>query len=571
MNDPLPAPEFDRTKYDRPNQDWVCGRMCEGKPCHLGPDPKGLCRSSAECSPLLETRPGETKGRWRCTRSKEAGGPCQPGPGPNGQCGCPIIPCAPRRSLRSIRGRVVWGTIAVTVGIFIALCTGPWRWKFLSPGPVSSPHRSAGFNARANAKFGSTGCSGCHEASEGGITQWLQAAFNAEPSPWQWSAMARATAHQHTRMDERNCRSCHTQYDRHQPTVVAAHSCSDCHLEHLGEKMSAPLDNACASCHNDRDRLLKFTAAGAADLRDLHAPLPAGLRAFFAPRVAPPAAHVFAHYWAGHPDFSLHAAGLKETNTLRFNHQLHFGATVKLFDAKEGESRTLSCQDCHQPDTTGAYMARIRFEQHCQSCHSLQFDPVNPELKLPHGAPAAVAASVSSLASLQVQYGDLARRRGETDRARIDEFARSSAARVRRLVGTGEQLVDQILFTGDPRPRMFTEAREAADKRAHYAGCAYCHEVGRDHQGQPQVTPPNIPDRWLPGGRFHHARHTQVSCLECHGTVLQSSQTSDINLPHQTSVPTNASGMKSCVDCHRPEGAPANCATCHSYHMLKPL
>lgn len=577
MNDPLPAPEFDRSQYERPNQAWVCGRTCEGKPCRLGPSPGGHCRSTAECRPLLEVRPGETKGRWKCTRSREAGGPCATGPGPDGQCGCPIIPCVPQSSLRRLRGRLTLATISFTIGLLVLLCAGPWRWAFISPGPVSQPHGSPGFQHDALTHFGSSGCAGCHEAAEGGLGQWLQTAFRARPGPFDWKQLALAKTDHHSRMDERNCLACHADHDRHQPTVVAAHSCTDCHREHQGRQLAAPRDETCASCHNDGPALRRFTRPSTDDPLDLHPPLVPGLSAFITPRRAGGRTNQFAHYWDGHPDFGLHVAGLKDGNTLKFNHQLHFGTTVRMADAGVDETRGLNCRDCHQPDSTGAYMARIRFDLHCQSCHSLQFDPVNPEMKLPHASPAAVRAGVASLATLQVQYANLARIRGETDRARIDDFARANADRVRRLLGTGEQLLDLILFTGDPRPRMFPEDQGSTGKRAHYAGCAYCHEVTRDAQGQAQVTRPRIPDRWLPGGRFNHAKHPspRITCLECHGTVLQSTRTSDINLPHQTATMLSAAdrnaGLKACIDCHTENGAPANCATCHSYHMLKPL
>ena len=575
MHDPLPAPEFDRTKYERPNQDWVCGRTCEGKPCTLGPTPNGRCRSTAECRPALESGPGGTKGRWKCTRSKLAGGPCELGPGPEGQCGCPIIPCVPQSSLRHLRGRVTWAVIAVTVGMLVVLVAGPWRWKFISPGVVSQNHRNPGFDTNAMSQMGSSGCAGCHDAASGGIRQWLLGAYTNEPGPLEWRKLAQANPGQHTRMDEKHCLACHQNYQRHQPNVVAAHSCSDCHREHQGDRMAAPKDAACASCHDNRTRINQFTRKADLNPRDFHAPLAAGLLAFVTPRPVGVQLAVFGQYWEGHPDFGLHIARLAETNTLKFNHQLHLGPTVQKGGVVADEAGRLSCWDCHQPDTTGAYFSRIRFDQHCQTCHSLQFDPVNPEMKLPHGNPGAVRSTVASLATLQTQYADLARRRGLTDRARIDDFARTNASLVKKLLGTGEQLVDLILFTGDPRARMLPENQEAAGKRAHYAGCAYCHEVTRDLSQQPVVTRPQIPDRWLPGGRFNHARHAQTSCIECHGTVLRSSSTADINLPHQTvaGIPAEdrTAGAKACVDCHHPGDAPTTCATCHTYHMLKPL
>ena len=87
MSEQLPAPDFDAQHYARPNQNWICGHACEGNACQQGPDAKGRCCATAECKPILETKPGETKGRWRCTRS---GGECESGPLPDGSCGRPI-------------------------------------------------------------------------------------------------------------------------------------------------------------------------------------------------------------------------------------------------------------------------------------------------------------------------------------------------------------------------------------------------------------------------------------------------------------------------------------------------
>lgn len=570
MNEPLPAPEFDRTKYDRPNQDWVCGRTCEGKPCRKGPTPGGLCRSTAECRPVLELRPGEKKGQWKCTRPKEAGGPCETGPAPNGDCGCPIIPCVPQRSLRNLRGRLTLATIAVTIGLLVLLSTGRWRWSFISPGPVSNPHQSGAFDLLAATNFDAVGCAGCHIAAKGGLGQWLDSAFNVKPGPFAWGDMARDTPNHHTFMDENRCLKCHVHHDRHLTTTdfVAAHSCSDCHREHRGNQLASPSDDTCATCHNNGPRITQFaldfnTSASANNSMNSQPQVAAGLVAFITPRPTAGRTNLFAHFWDGHPDFGVHRAGIPDGNTLKFNHRMHLGETVRLHDRTQGKSRALNCSDCHRPDATGAYMSRIRFDQHCKSCHSLQFDPVNPEVHLPHGDVSAVRATVSSLASLQVQYAELARRKGITERAGIEKFVRDSSEAVKKLLGTngGDELVEKILFIGDPRERMQPSDRADGEKRGFYAGCAYCHEVGRDPQYEAVITRPMIPDRWLLGGRFTHAKHTQVSCVACHSTVPQSSRSADINLPHQVS----------CAACHSPGNAAANCATCHSYHMGKPL
>src|SRR6266581_675713 len=79
MKEQLPSPEFNSGQYERPNQNWICGKAAEGKPCRIGPNAKGRCRAACECQPALEIKAGETKGRYRCTRSTEYGGPCETG------------------------------------------------------------------------------------------------------------------------------------------------------------------------------------------------------------------------------------------------------------------------------------------------------------------------------------------------------------------------------------------------------------------------------------------------------------------------------------------------------------
>ncbi|MDB6037935.1 MAG: hypothetical protein JWM99_1776, partial [Verrucomicrobiales bacterium] len=73
MKDQLPSPEFDGGEYARPNQNWTCGHAREGKQCRIGPDSNGNCRASFECQPVLEIKSGETKGRYRCTRTADQG------------------------------------------------------------------------------------------------------------------------------------------------------------------------------------------------------------------------------------------------------------------------------------------------------------------------------------------------------------------------------------------------------------------------------------------------------------------------------------------------------------------
>lgn len=549
MANQLPAPDFDGSRYERPNDQWVCGRQCDGQPCRMGPSASGECRATSECRPLLEKVAGQEKGHWKCTRPKEQGGPCADGPRPDGKCSRPIPPCSPVRSLRNLRGKVTIAFCALVLGWLLLAVTGRWRWQFVNPGPVSEPHRSGLFSQLAtNRLHARSDCAGCHEAANGGVTTWSLTAMNARPAPWDWRQFSRAQPGPRpaTAVDAQACAVCHDQHEFHQPSVTAVASCSACHVEHEGTRMAAPSDARCADCHNDGGVMAAASAHGQGmDSLRFDPPVAAGARPFRTPRPAGGRTNLFTSFWDGHPNFGVLAQGLADTNTLRFNHALHLGATVRL------DGRGLNCADCHVPDATGAYFARVSFAQHCQSCHDLQFDPANPALKLPHGD---VQAARAALRGLPLTYADLARRRGLIQRDAVGEFARTNLARMRQTFGSGEALERLVLFTPDPRE---FQRGISPERRAHYAGCAYCHAVNPGSADLAEIAPVTTPDRWLLAGRFHHAKHVQWNCEQCHA-IRSSRVARDINLPAQAS----------CVGCHSPKGgAPSNCATCHTYHL----
>ena len=31
-----PSPDFDESRYERPNKNWLCGHTCDGCPCRIG-------------------------------------------------------------------------------------------------------------------------------------------------------------------------------------------------------------------------------------------------------------------------------------------------------------------------------------------------------------------------------------------------------------------------------------------------------------------------------------------------------------------------------------------------------
>ena len=213
----------------------------------------------------------------------------------------------------------------------------------------------------------------------------------------------------------------------------------------------------------------------------------------------------------------------------------------------------LDCTFCHQRDALGALMRPIRFENHCQVCHSLQFDPDTPELRIPHGDVQFVSAFLHSLPQ---QYSDLARSKGITDAEQRKQFAARKLADLRAHLQPGEDFERRVFFSNAlVGPVAKTGAAEGAT-RAVYPGCAYCHEVKPSNSRVAEITKPVQVERWLTHGRFEHVKHSSISCAQCH-PAQQSQETADVLLPSKAN----------CVVCHSPRGgAPDSCVTCHTYH-----
>ena len=125
---------YNRKLYDRPQDDWVCGRVAEGCPCVFGPGAKGECRATSQCLPAKK---GD---RWICTRVISLGAACERGPSPDGACGCPVPPCCPQRSLRAQRGRLVWLTFSFALGLVVLALWGSTRVIWSNPGPLTAQH-----------------------------------------------------------------------------------------------------------------------------------------------------------------------------------------------------------------------------------------------------------------------------------------------------------------------------------------------------------------------------------------------------------------------------------------------
>ncbi|MDB6022537.1 MAG: hypothetical protein JWQ04_2394 [Pedosphaera sp.] len=544
MKDQLPPPDPDPGHYVRPTQNWICGKAVEGQTCRIGPDASGRCRATCECVPVLELKEGEKKGRYKCTRPAEYGGPCEHGPLPDGTCGRPITRCQPVRSLRAQRTAFTYAVITATLALLLLALGGEHRWNFVSPGPISAQHSGSSFTSQfqwlhSSAKRGDAGCAACHVSAHSGPSGWVKTALEADPGPLRVHALALTTTADMTTIDLQ-CERCHLGHTFHEPNVVENHSCSACHQEHQGTGlMKPPTDGNCATCHANAQIMQASFEQGAKLPPDVFNFRPASSRQVFqAARPGRGYTQVIHSFATDHPEFQVLAEKLLDPDTLKFNHQLHLTApTVPPVNGKR-----LECLDCHKLDAAGQYRQKISFDQNCRQCHSLQFDAHNPDLAVPHGDPEFARAF---LRSLPVQYAEYAvRKQGLAARADLEKFVQEQMRRLREQFVSGEEL-EQRVFFGDSN-----------QGRAQFPACNYCHEVKPAADAAPLVTKPVIMDRWLARGGFNHAKHLTVACAQCH-EVLHSTQTADVLLPSKST----------CATCHSPQGGVASgCSTCHSYH-----
>jgi hypothetical protein len=436
-----------------------------------------------------------------------------------------------------------WASLVAIVGGIAGIIFFQWRGSetFLNVGKISQEHAAFGDN-----------CASCHDKTLTTGGPLTPGRFKQVVSDSFRHGVAFAPIDQ-------KCETCHLKQDKrthafHEPNVVQNRSCSACHQEHKGPgPMELVASSQCALCHNNSGTMEAAAQKGMQmQLANFHRhPQPEQRVAFQLPRPARGYTQTFSSFWEGHPEFQIDAekaanpAKIRDPDTLRFNHQRHFAADIPLVNGTK-----LDCNYCHKPDADGRFMQRVTFTANCQACHSLQFDPKNPELMLPHGNASAVRAF---LRTLPTQYAELAVKKGITRTNELQSFVAKQVTQLRERVRSGEDLERQVFFATDP----YKPQRETTPGvRASFYGCAFCHEVKPVANATPLVTKPILIDRWMPQARFNHAKHASVKCDVCH-QARQSRDTSDILMP----VKAN------CVTCHSPRGkVVAECITCHTFH-----
>lgn len=344
MTEPLQSFDWKNSNYERPANDWVCGKMCElGLPCRLGPSAKGACQVVSQCEPQ------EKGGKYHCTRSAIHGGKCKAGPASDGSCCQADTSCQPRRSLPARRRLLGVSIAAAAICIGLFLFHGNTPSHLLSPGEVIASHATI-----------EADCSACHSAAEGGINSWLHAAFDSQAA----------------NRDSALCLKCHADLGTNAlfahglpqneltdltkqvqtgatskpfalrltaltgpPAENQKLTCATCHREHHGRKADLKLmtDLQCQTCHTQQ----------------------------------------FESFEHGHP--ALGNYPYQRRARINFDHNAHLNQYFVKGDFKRtmpDGRRAESCSECHTPDAAGQLMLTGSFEKNCASCHEPQIKDV---------------------------------------------------------------------------------------------------------------------------------------------------------------------------------------------------
>ena len=336
------------------------------------------------------------------------------------------------------------------------------------------------------------------------------------------------------------CLACHKQQAHHSdhPEILALGEmidgrCGSCHLEHAGRNaLIARKTELCTDCHADpAERFAAAQLPPVSSFDDDHPEFTLNLPAWKDGK-------------AQRVELAQHPAP-REASQLRFPHDAHLAADgVSSPDGK----RVLACADCHRP--MGTSFAPIHMEDHCQSCHQLDFDPDKPGRRLPHRAPGEVAAIILD------HYARVALTGGVT------EPQAPEAVRLLRRPGQPMRADEREAALGWAQARATATMEDVFSRRL----CATCHQVKRtEDPAKPwDVEPVALTATFFTGARFDHAAHRTEECSRCH-EAGKSKESGDVLVPP----------LANCRECHGDPGARGKmgtaCVDCHGFHIANKM
>src|SRR5262245_11421834 len=356
----------------------------------------------------------------------------------------------------------------------------------------------------------------------------------------------------HRKLLDEGCIKCHKTPDHHAAAKAdEVPACAACHRDHKGltADIVRPTDAMCLGCHREIDVHRTGASALNPHLANItgFGPASAGGKEL-------------------HPDFrSLES----DPGNIKFNHWLHMQPGIAAPDAKkqlkladlDASWQTkyasyakadglvqLDCAACHQPDSNGAYMRPIAFEEHCRACHRLELKVADGAAvaQVPHGLSAERLATVVSGLLLAAEQ-----KQSNVPAVGPDESGALPLVPGKTL---GANLAQKI--SADLLGRRDLATRAIATK------CMECHHsrpaTGALASVAMDVLPPTIPQVWLRHARFDHRAHRHVECKTCH----QDAYAYEHHDQPQFLVPP--AGAKQARDGEQVMIAGLeNCATCH--------
>lgn len=353
------------------------------------------------------------------------------------------------------------------------------------------------------------------------------------------------------------CLACHATTQNHADTqahpalALDNQRCASCHKEHNGgTEPTAVAELACFQCHSDiRAFSPKAELANITDFDKDHPPFKLALVTTVAQQdgtLLPQVQRV--PFEPGKP--------LVEQSGLKFPHNKHLVAGgMKSPTGKE----QLNCASCHQQEPGGKLMRPIDMERDCARCHQMTFNAAGIERELPH-------ANEDEVARILENYFIAAALEGGVTTESAPTVVKRK--RKRRIAGqnTNETRVT-ALSDSDRGIAIDWAKKEAVIQMDTIFGvrlCGNCHEAQKapDAAGieRWRVQPALIQRQWMQKGGFAHDPHEAMECTTCH-EAPKSTKSSDVLMPN----------LASCQDCHKgsdePNGARAECVTCHEYHI----
>jgi len=342
-----------------------------------------------------------------------------------------------------------------------------------------------------------------------------------------------------SRVKDSACTACHAA-DKHvmqaEHSVLGEVRCASCHLEHNEpQQLIKQHQGLCADCHRDTPDDVELGRAS--DFLDAHPDFKVSL---LVPTIVAD----------GNTEWALQRLLLTEAQTadrsnLKFDHKVHLDdAGIVTPDGR----RVLECIDCHQPEPGGARMQAITMDEHCSSCHALNFDADDPSRTVPHGDPEGVLQVLIEYYSARLLGAD-------------------SEVVEQRLRRPGQSLsrADRDRAAAEARVQALAVAEDLFERRA----CANCHVVHKRDNNEDMpwyVAPVRLTESFFPHASFSHATHdTEVtSCDDCHNASASQSS-ADVLIP----------GISTCRDCHGSAVArrnnasqtPSTCIMCHNFHF----